>query len=225
MRGLVLGLLFGLLGGAPGAGRADVLVMGDSLLAVNGLQGAAVADVLRRLLPAETVRDRAVPGASFLYPLPLTGALGLSIPKQYVPGRWDWVVLNGGGNDVMWRCGCGPCRRVMDRLIRRDGAGGAIVTEVRKLRATGARVLFVGYLRSNGFQSPIEACAATGDEIDRRLARMAAADPGVRFLSLADLVPAGDTSYFALDRIHPSPKGSAAIAARIAAVIVAVIAP
>lgn len=214
---LLFGALLAVWAQAPA--RADVLVMGDSLLAVNGLQGASVSKHLRRLLAGETVRDRSTIGASFLYALPITGALGLSIPKQYLRGDWDWVVLNGGGNDVIWRCGCAPCDRLIDRLITRDGQGGAIAAEVRQLRATGARVVFVGYLRSNGFDSPVEKCVRTGDELDRRIARMAAADPGVIFIPLADLVPEGDTSFYAADRIHPSPKGSAAIAARIAAVI------
>ncbi|MBZ4022869.1 hypothetical protein CKO11_10395 [Rhodobacter sp. TJ_12] len=216
---LILGTMIAV--AAPGALCADILVMGDSLFAVNGLQGRSVAKELRRLLPGEVVRDRSKMGASYLYPLPVTGALGMSIPKQYRQGDWDWVVLNGGGNDVLWNCGCGRCARFLDKLITRDGRGGAIADQVAQLRATGARVLFVGYLRSNGFNSPVEKCGRTGDEMDRRLARMAKADVGVVFVSLADLVPKGDTSFYAQDRIHPSPKGSRAIAARIAGVLAA----
>ena len=48
---------------------------------------------------------------------------------------------------------------------------------------------------------------------------MAARDAGVTFVSIADLVPDGDSSYFAIDMIHPSVKGSRAIADRIAGVI------
>lgn len=38
---------------------------------------------------------------------------------------------------------------------------------------------------------------------------------GVHFLSNADLVPHGDKSFHAFDMIHPSIKGSKAIAARV----------
>lgn len=203
---------------APSAG-SKVLVMGDSLLAVNGLQGQSVADGLERELGLP-VTDRSVLGAAFLYPLPISGAAGMRISAQFVPGEWDWVVLNGGGNDVLTRCGCaGPCGPVIERLISADGTRGVIPEQVARLRGAGAKVAFVGYLRSNGFASPVDKCGPTGDVLDARLARMAAADPWVRFVPLADLVPEGDTSYYASDRIHPSPKGSAAIAARIAAVI------
>jgi len=201
-----------------GAAPAQVLVMGDSLLAVNGLQGRSVADELQRLTPLQVV-DRSVIGASYLHLLPISGAAGMRISAQYRRGPWQWVVLNGGGNDVLWHCGCGDCTKFLDRLITPDGRKGAIAKEVARLRRTGARVAFVGYLRSNGFESIVDKCAATGDEMDRRLGRMAAADPGVMFIPLADLVPEGDTSYYAQDRIHPSPKGSKAIAARIAKAI------
>jgi acyl-CoA thioesterase-1 len=39
----------------------------------------------------------------------------------------------------------------------------------------------------------------------------------MEFVSLADLVPEGDTSLHARDHVHPSVKGSRAIAARIVA--------
>ena len=196
--------------------QARILVMGDSLLAVNGMSGGAVADALERETGTE-VTDRSVPGARFFHPLPISGAAGLSIPKQYVRGSWEWVVLNGGGNDVLWGCGCGPCGGTLERLISADGRRGEIARTVSQLRSSGAKVIFVGYLRSNGFDSPVEKCSVTGDEMDRRLTLMAANDPGVMFLSMADLVPMGDQSYYGPDLIHPSPKGSAAIAARIAA--------
>jgi lysophospholipase L1-like esterase len=58
-----------------------------------------------------------------------------------------------------------------------------------------------------------------GHEMDTRVARLAALDIGVHFVPLADLVPFGDLSYHAVDRIHPSMKGSRAIGQRIARVI------
>jgi acyl-CoA thioesterase I len=39
------------------------------------------------------------------------------------------------------------------------------------------------------------------------------------FVPMSDLVPDGDPSLHQQDLIHPSPKGSAAIAARLAAAI------
>ncbi|MEM0947831.1 MAG: SGNH/GDSL hydrolase family protein [Pseudomonadota bacterium] len=195
-----------------------ILAMGDSLLAWHGATGHAVSDRLEHHL-GEPVIDRSVVGARMIYHLPVSGAMGLSIPQQYRADRWDWVVLNGGGNDLWLGCGCTACDHRLNKMITKDGQGGEIPHLVRRMREMGSRVLFVGYLRSPGFGSPIEHCRNEGAAFDARLAAMAKADPGVEFLSLADLVPEGDKSYHALDRIHPSRKGSEAIARRIADVI------
>ena len=196
-----------------------VLVMGDSLMAWNGTSQRAVSDVMEKHLQVE-VTDRSVSAARMIYRLPVSGAAGLSIPKQLPKGHdWDWVVLNGGGNDLWLGCGCTACRRKMDRLAAKDGSSGAIPELVQQLRSRGAKVIYTGYLRSPGRGSPIEYCKDEGEELDRRATQMAARYEGVYFLSLADLVPHGDRSYHALDMIHPSIKGSSAIGARIAGLI------
>ena len=196
-----------------------VLVMGDSLMAWNGTSQRAVSDVMEKHLQVE-VTDRSVSAARMIYRLPVSGAAGLSIPKQMPKGQdWDWVVLNGGGNDLWLGCGCSACRRKMDKLASADGTTGAIPDLVQDLRNTGARVIYTGYLRSPGRGSLIEHCKDEGEELDRRATQMAARDEGVYFLPLADLVPHGDRSFHAFDMIHPSIKGSSAIGARIAELI------
>lgn len=189
---------------------ARILVMGDSLMAFNRLTGNSVADGLETSL-GEQVIDRAASGAGVLHEK--------GIRAQFAPGPWDWVVLNGYGNDLLFGCGCRACEGRMVQLISADGTEGRIPELVARLRAEGLRVVYTGYLRTPGFASPIENCVALGEEMDARLERMAARDPGVTFLSLADLVPEGDGSFHRWDRIHPSPKGSRAIAARVAEAI------
>lgn len=196
--------------------KARVLMMGDSMLAVHSTSNKGVAGALERQL-RQPVIDRSVIAARYFYYLPVSGAAGLNLTQQYVPGPWDFVVMNGGGNDILFGCGCGPCRRMLDRLVSPDGTSGAIPSQVAKLRKTGAKVIYLGYLRSPGFVSTVEGCGKWGDDMDRRLANMAARDPGVSFLAMSDLVPFGDRSFHDVDTIHPSPKGAAAIAARVAA--------
>lgn len=206
-------------GAPPDPGAPKVLVMGDSMFSVNALAGQNVAAGLRAELGG-AVTDQALPGARFFYYLPISGAAGMRIPAQYRKGDWDWVVVNGGGNDILFGCGCTRCDKgYLDRLITRDGTRGAIPKLVASLRAGGARVAWAGYLRTPGVRSPIEDCNAIGDEFDRRLGAMAARDPGVIFVPMADLVPEGDLSFHGLDRVHPSAKGSRAIARRLAAAI------
>jgi lysophospholipase L1-like esterase len=219
--GFLAALLFALTAcgeAPPDDGSARILAMGDSLMATNRIAGQSIVDILEHDL-GEAVIDRSVPGAAVLYALPVSGQAGLNIPKQFRAGKWDWIVINGGGNDLWLGCGCVLCNGKMERLISPDGRRGAIPGMLSDLRQTGAQVIYVGYLRSPGLGSPIEHCRDEGDELERRIARLAAIDGGLHFVSLADLVPRGDGSFHAIDMIHPSAKASAAIAERIAAVI------
>ncbi len=210
--------LFGLLllfaCGEPVTPDARIMLMGDSLMASNRAAEKSVADSMEVLLE-EAVTDRSVAGARYFYHLPISGAAGVRLTEQYRPNAWDWVVLNGGGNDLLFGCGCGACDGMLDRLVAKDGRSGAIPSFVARIRQSGAKVIYVGYLRNPGRWTPIKACGPAGNELDARLTRMAQFDVGVTFLPIADLVPRGDTSYHQLDRIHPSPKGSLAIAQRI----------
>ncbi len=217
-------ILFGLalLLFSPPLARAEpplrVLVMGDSFMTSNHNNEKSLPQVLSKLLQTP-VKSTAVAGARHLYALPITGAMGLNISKQYRRGAWDVVVMNGGGNDLWLGCGCARCDRKVARLISADGTQGAIPKVVQHARQRGARVIYVGYLRSPGPGSPIERCKVWGEKLEARIAAMAARDKGVSFVSLANMVPHGDLSFHAFDRIHPSPKASAAAARRVASAI------
>lgn len=197
----------------------EILVLGDSMLAFHSLSGRSAPDVLESAV-GMNVTNRAVSGARMIYRLPISGAAGMSIPKQFRQGNWDWVVLNGGGNDLWLGCGCRSCDRKLDRLLDKDGnPKGEIAKLTARLRGSGAKVLWVGYLRTPGRDSPIEECADEGNELEARLEKFSEKHEGVHFVSIADLVPHGDLSYHGIDRIHPSVKGSAAIGERIAQTI------
>lgn len=195
-----------------------ILVLGDSFMTSNTIARRAVPQLLARGLGAQ-VQSRAVTGARYMYKLPLSGAMGLNISKQYREGPWDWVVVNGGGNDLWLGCGCMRCKRRLNKLISPDGSAGAVPQLVARARADGARVLYVGYLRSPGVGSPIDHCKKVGDAFEARVAVMAKQDPGVEYVSLQGMVPHGDRSFHGLDMIHPSAKGSAAATRRIMAAI------
>lgn len=195
-----------------------ILVVGDSMLASHRLSDAAVSDAMEQTL-REPVVDRSTIGARFHYALPITGNAGMNITKQYVPGKWDWVIVNGGGNDLWFGCGCMLCDAKLDRLISEDGRKGTIPGFLSDLRQSGAKVIYVGYLRSPGRASPIEHCRDEGAELERRVAELAKLDAGVHYLSLQDIVPEGDGTFHALDMIHPSIKGSTTIGQIIANII------
>jgi hypothetical protein len=200
------------------AERARILAIGDSFFAVHSSSGRSIPAVVQREL-GQQVSNRSVMGARMIYNLPLTGALGFDIVRQYRPGPWNWVIMNGGGNDLWLGCNCSRCDRKMTKMISKDGTRGEIPALVSKMRKSGAQVIYVGYLRSPGRGSPIEHCRDEGNELDARVTRMAQRDNGVWFVPMADLVPNGDRSFHAADMVHPSTKGTAAAGKRVAKII------
>lgn len=213
----------------PDATRADtsqnqnpkILAMGDSLMAWHMVSGNSIADAAGRVL-GEPVTNRAIGGAKIIHALPLTGAMGMRISAQFsgasAQGK-DWVILNGGGNDLYLTCGCGKCDRRMARMISPDGSSGEIPKLVAKIRATGARVAYIGYLRSPGVASSADACLELGNTLEKRLDAMARKDKGVYFISIADMTKNGDRSMHGIDMVHPSRKASNLIGQRVANVI------
>jgi acyl-CoA thioesterase I len=215
---LALFLLLGCGETVDGKTDARILLLGDSMMASNRGSGQSVANVIEAELGEEVI-DRSVMGARYFYALPISGKAGLRLTEQYRQGNWDWVVLNGGGNDLLLGCGCGKCDAILDRLVSKDGRSGAIPKFVAQIRKGGAKVIYAGYLRSPGSSTPIKACRAAGNELDSRLAKMARSYAGVTVLPMSNLVPNGDGSFHQPDLIHPSAKGSRGIGARIARVL------
>ncbi len=204
---------------AKDADKPRIVAIGDSLMAWHRGADLSIADAVSRGL-GEPVTNRAISGARIIYGLPVSGALGMKITNQFRKDtKADWVIMTGGGNDFMLGCGCGACERRMARLISTDGRKGEVPKLVSRIRKTGARVVYVGYLRSPGMGSPIEACKDEGDEFEARLTKLAKRDKGLYFLSLRDLVPSGDRSFHGADMIHPSRKASRAIGARVTRLI------
>lgn len=195
--------------------EARILLLGDSMFASNRAAGESVADAIEAAISLEVV-DRSVPGARYFHYLPISGAAGLNLAAQFRLADWDVIIVNGGGNDLLFGCGCGACDGILDRLISPDGRQGAIPALVARLRATGAQVVYAGYLRNPGTSTVIKACGPAGNELDRRLGALDRLLADMTFISMADLVPQGDLSFHQIDRIHPSRKGSREIGQRIA---------
>ncbi|SDC62731.1 SGNH/GDSL hydrolase family protein [Ruegeria marina] len=212
------GLLFACQDSVRHNQEARILAIGDSLLSWNSTFGSSIPDVMAKEL-GQPVVDRSVSGAWMLTRDDDRDGRGMNVPYQYESGSWDWVVVNGGGNDLLFGCGCGRCDSVMDRLISSDGSTGQIPDLVRRIRADGAQVLYTGYLRSPDLLTPIEHCKNDGDELEARIARLAAAEEGVYYVSMQDVVPPGGFTYFAPDRIHPARKTSRKVGERLASAI------
>lgn len=212
---VVIALLFlsACAGPAPEA-PARIAVFGDSMMAWNGGNRASAPHRLSALLD-EPVANYAMSGARITHPFPISSLMGFDIRRQYRKGDWEIILVNGGANDFFFECGCGFCGRTLNRLIAEDGQSGALPDFLRKLRGTNAQVIYVGYHRSRGLNGPVKACRDELDALDMRVAELAEAEAGIDFVALNDVFPVGDARYYAPDRVHPSRRGSAAIAARL----------
>lgn len=197
---------------------AKVIAIGDSLMAWNSPSGSSIPDVVEETIGAPVV-DRTVSAAWLQTKFDPDGAPESGVQAQYAEGDWSWAIVNGGGNDLMLGCGCTRCEAVLDNMISADGQHGQIPQFLRQIRATGTRVIYVGYLRSPNLITPIEHCKAEGDEFEARIAKLAQQDEGITFVSSKDVAQPGDASYFSFDLIHPSRKSSRIIGQRVAAVI------
>ena len=190
----------------PVAAKQDILVIGDSMLEWQSLFNASIPDVLER----ETKRDvdnRAASGAK-LY---LTGAGGNArsvIPAQYERGNWNWVLLNGGANDLLTKCRCRKCDAVLDRLISKDGKRGVVPDLVRKIRADGPRVMMVAYYEGNENPNLFSSCSAPLREMVQRQLKLAKGLRGVELVRTKAAIDPGNRSHFAIDGIHLSRKGT-----------------
>ncbi|UOA30481.1 hypothetical protein DSM110093_00230 [Sulfitobacter sp. DSM 110093] len=199
-------------------GGGDILVLGDSIMAWNG--NAAIPDVISNQT-GRSVTSRAVPGAQFDNGSTIASAVGFDIQRQFPGGRWNWVVVNGGANDLSADCGCGACGASVNALIGPDGQSGSIPAFLQRLSAeTGAQVMWMGYYAGSGSGS-FAGCRDDLVEIESRIATFAAGRPGIYFVDSENVIDRGDRGLFAGDNVHPSARGSARIGAYLAQEITA----
>ncbi|MBM2575119.1 SGNH/GDSL hydrolase family protein [Jannaschia sp. Os4] len=212
MRGVAVALLLTACastgGGSAGGG---LLAVGDSVLAWNGAAGVPEGVGAALGLP---VRDASRSGARVASRGSGITAFVPSVSEQWRAnaGRWDWVLMDGGANDLQGACGTAAERAVLDRLIS-PALTGAIPSLVAEMRATGSRVALMGYYPGlAGRVTSFTGCTPVLTELDRRLARLAARDAGIVFADSGDVIRPAVRADYAADAVHPSAQGSARIA-------------
>ncbi|KIT15345.1 SGNH/GDSL hydrolase family protein [Jannaschia aquimarina] len=205
---------------ASGPAREDgMLAIGDSILAWNGDNGIPDVAAARLGLP---LRDATVSGARLIEDRPSRTAIGLDIQRQWEAnaGRWAWVILDGGGNDLRPVCREDAAIPARDQLIGPD-LTGVIPDLIARIRDTGSRAVFVGYYDgAEASPTGFTPCQPHFTVMNERLSRLAARDPGLIFLDAGNVIDPARTDLYDRDLTHPSPEGSRligeALAARIA---------
>ncbi|MEO0342155.1 MAG: SGNH/GDSL hydrolase family protein [Pseudomonadota bacterium] len=196
----------------------SVQVIGDSILVWNSWKDASIADFLIDDF-GEGVSKDAAAGAYLTNPSALGRLFGFDIRLQYEPRAWDWLVLDGGGNDLLSECSCGACETVLDDLSSDDGRRGAMPDLVNEIRDTGTQVVLLGYFMPSVAGGPAASCAPELRVLNARYQAIADRDVDVYFVNAAALIARDDLSLFDADLLHPSIAGSQILADAIADII------
>lgn len=191
--------------------EAEVLVLGDSVMWWGEEGEASVAHSLAAALSRPVV-NLSVPGARLSHPVNEHASVGLDIRAQFKPRDWEWVVLDGGANDLGDECGCRACEPVITQMVSRDGQRGQWIDLIERINSADARIVLVGYYEPpETGENGLALCGAHFEELNGRLERAAGERDGVEFVSMAEVVNPANASHFDPDMIHPSAVSSRAI--------------
>jgi acyl-CoA thioesterase I len=209
---LLLPLLFGCTGKDADRGdieEAKIFAVGDSIFEWS-LGDLSAPEVVGSQLQ-KPVYNAAISGAM------MSDDSWNSIPNQYQAGNWDWVILDGGANDLNDLCGCQQCDEVqadIDQVLR---------DFVAARRSEGIGVVIWGYYGiPTDAEYGFDRCGESVTELSQRQQSIADTDEGVYFVDGRTEITGEDLSFYDDDNIHPSMLGSETIGVQIATAIQAV---
>ena len=187
--------------------EARIFSVGDSIFEWNLWERASAPEILGEDLELP-VYNAAISGAM------MTDDSPHSIPNQYVTGDWDWLVMDGGANDLNERCGCSGCEALQDELE------DVFRSFVQERLAEGVSVAIWGYYglpsdASYGF----DRCGEELEELGRRQQLLAESDPGIIWVDGSLEITGEDSAAFDEDKLHPSMEGSQRIGRQLAEAI------
>ncbi|MEL6586773.1 MAG: SGNH/GDSL hydrolase family protein, partial [Pseudomonadota bacterium] len=181
--------LFVLVACSPTQDRAEILAIGDSVMAWNGNSG--IPEAASRAL-GRPISDESQSLAHVTHPNGLAAATGFDITRQYDGRARDWVIATGGGNDIRDDCATPRAQATRDGLIGPDLTGD-IPNLIARIRATGTRVLWMGYYDgAKASPTGFTPCQPEFDIMHRRLSQLAARDPGIVFFDAGDVINTAD---------------------------------
>ena len=137
------------------------------------------------------------------------------IRNQYIEGDWDWIVMDGGGNDLNTLCQCNNCSDVQDEIESKYKEFLQQLLEKEDLK-----ILIWGYYglpqkAKYGFDE----CHDDFEELSRRQKKLADTNQRIFFVDGREEITGDDKSYFYIDKLHPSRKGTEVIGRQISEVI------
>lgn len=213
--------------GSPSSGEeATILAVGDSIMAMNGQLCLGVPGHTGLEL-GRYVQDHSVGGRRLDHP-----DSDDDITGQYEPGPWEWVLMTGGGNDMIQECQCNveghdeqACWDTLDSLVELETETGEIydfLDLVRADEANAATVLLLGYYAfTETSVANFDGCNVYLPELNARYQTLAESEEDLAFLPTDELMDLdAHPERIWLDGIHPSVEGSQALGTLVAETIV-----
>ena len=186
---------------------AKIYAIGDSIFEWNLSDQLSAPQEVGRILN-QPVYNAAISGSQ------MTDDSESSIPNQYVSGEWDWIVMDGGANDLNNLCECDDCSTVQDQIE------SELTTFVTDRRSEDINIVIWGYydLPSNA-RYGFDRCSDSLAELRQRQKALADTDPGILFVDGSLDITGEDLTFFDRDKVHPSTEGSTLIGSQIAQAI------
>ena len=188
--------------------NAKILAIGDSIFEWHIWNQHSVPEQLGREL-GMSVYNNAISGSL------ITEETPTSIRNQYIEGDWEWVVMDGGGNDLNILCQCDKCSETQDKVE-------AVYKEFLQqlLERENLKIIIWGYYglpekAKYGFDE----CQDDFEELSRRQNKIADTNERIFFVDGSKEITGDDKSYFYIDKIHPSRKGTEVIGRQLSEVI------
>lgn len=183
-----------------------ILTIGDSILAWGTPNCTSVSHQLG-LQREESISVGAINGTE------VTAGRSM-IPDQYFEDDWEWVIMDGGANDLNKQCSClEGCDAVLNSLVTEDGTQGGMTDLVERISVADTQVLLIGY-----YVMPEDAWYGFGEcvdeltELNLRYAKIAEGLSNVHFAPLDDVMNwEKEPSLLDGDRVHPSVEGAEVI--------------
>jgi lysophospholipase L1-like esterase len=188
-----------------------ILAIGDSYFNFHSDIQQSIPDEIGKTLQLR-IYNQSVSGAEIS-----GGKQVIDIKDQYIHGNWDWVIMNGGGNDIHEKCACTTCENVLNELINLDGTEGEIPNLIDQMHLFGNKVVFMTYPQlPQDTTFGLGQCGDEFNELRSRINKLALNIDSFWLVNADDIIPAGDASFFLNDKTHPSGKATKAIGKYIA---------
>lgn len=180
---------------------STLLAIGDSVIEWNIGHGSVPENIGK--IMGVSVYNAAISGSM------MTTGEDWSIPNQFIEQDWEWVIMDGGANDLNELCSCGPCESVQMNLANETAR------LVERIRETGSNVVIWGYYGISSEAEEFGNCNESIEQLSEMQRLLAVETDGVIWVNGKEEIDGTDLSYYDDDLIHPSLKGGEAIAQQI----------